>query len=321
MQEALEAQNTKEKPILIITGNPPYSGASANKGLFENNVRITYGLEPSEAELNHIEQNQIQVYLKTRKEYAREFKKILERKKLQNEKNPKWLLDDYVKFICFAESKIKAQESGIFAFISNNAFLDNPTFRGMRFSLLKSFDKIYILDLHGNARKKELSPDGSKDENVFDIMQGVSINIFIKNASSQAKANSAISHSKSLAKLYHYNLYGKRTDKYNFLYENTLDSITWQELNPQNPFYLFIPQNDDLRAEYDKGWSVKDIFRVSSVGVVTGKDSVLIASNKEKLELQVKGFYGEFDLKFVKDIAYRPFDFMKIYFDTSKVTP
>lgn len=122
MQEALEAQNTKEKPILIITGNPPYSGASANKGLFEDNVRITYGLEPSEAELNHIEQNQIQVYLKTRKEYAREFKKILERKKLQNEKNPKWLLDDYVKFICFAESKIKAQESGIFAFISNNAF-------------------------------------------------------------------------------------------------------------------------------------------------------------------------------------------------------
>lgn len=352
VQEALKAQNTKENPILIITGNPPpYSGASANKGLFEDNVRITYGLEPSEAELNHIEQSQIQAYLATKKEYAREFKKILERKKLQNEKNPKWLLDDYVKFICFAESKIKAQESGgIFAFISNNAFLDNPTFRGMRFSLLKSFDKIYILDLHGNARKKELSSDGSKDENVFDIMQGVSINIFIKNASSQAKANSATSRSKPLAKLYHYNLYGKRTDKYNFLYKNTLDSITWQELNPQKPFYLFIPQNNDLRAEYDKGWSVKDIFKVSSVGIVGGRDKFVMSKSDSKeslqefkqrilrfLELDIESARKEFNLgkdsrdwkieyaqKELRDtgnnpksyvkIHYRPFDFRWTYY-------
>lgn len=314
-EEFKEAQKIKENAILIITGNPPYSGASANKGLFEDNVRITYGLEPSEAHLSKNEQEAINFYLQSPKKDTNQkstFKRILEKKKLKNEKNPKWLLDDYVKFINFAESKIKAQNSGIFAFISNNSFLDNPTFRGMRYHLLKTFDTIYILDLHGNARKKECAPDGSKDENVFDIMQGVSINIFIKNVSSQGNDD--------LATLYHYDLYGKRGNKTNFLYENTLDSIAWQILQPKAPFYLFIPQNEDLRAEYDKGLSVKDIFKVSSVGVVTGKDSVLIASNEKQLEKQVKDFYNEFDLKFVKSIAYRPFDLMKVYYDTSKVT-
>ncbi|WP_300827010.1 type ISP restriction/modification enzyme [Helicobacter sp. UBA3407] len=312
-EEFKEAQRIKENAILIITGNPPYSGASANKGLFEDNVRITYGLEPSEAHLTEKESEAINFYLQNPKKDANQkstFKTILQKKKLKNEKNPKWLLDDYVKFICFAESKIKEQSSGIFAFISNNSFLDNPTFRGMRYHLLKTFDTIYILDLHGNARKKEATPDGSKDENVFDIMQGVSINIFVKNAP----------FNDNLATLYHYDLYGKRSDKTNFLYENTLDSIAWATLEPKEPFYLFIPQNEDLRTEYDKGFSVKDIFKVSSVGVVTGKDSVLIASNEKQLEQQVKDFYNEFDLKFVKNIAYRPFDLMKVYYDTSKVT-
>ena len=312
-EEFKEAQRIKENVILIITGNPPYSGASANKGLFEDNVRITYGLEPSEAHLTEKESEAINFYLQNPKKDANQkstFKTILQKKKLKNEKNPKWLLDDYVKFICFAESKIKEQSSGIFAFISNNSFLDNPTFRGMRYHLLKTFDTIYILDLHGNARKKEATPDGSKDENVFDIMQGVSINIFVKNAP----------FNDNLATLYHYDLYGKRSDKTNFLYENTLDSIAWATLEPKEPFYLFIPQNEDLRTEYDKGFSVKDIFKVSSVGVVTGKDSVLIASNEKQLEQQVKDFYNEFDLKFVKNIAYRPFDLMKVYYDTSKVT-
>ena len=312
-EEFKESQRIKENVILIITGNPPYSGASANKGLFEDNVRITYGLEPSEAHLTEKESEAINFYLQNPKKDANQkstFKTILQKKKLKNEKNPKWLLDDYVKFICFAESKIKEQSSGIFAFISNNSFLDNPTFRGMRYHLLKTFDTIYILDLHGNARKKEATPDGSKDENVFDIMQGVSINIFVKNAP----------FNDNLATLYHYDLYGKRSDKTNFLYENTLDSIAWATLEPKEPFYLFIPQNEDLRTEYDKGFSVKDIFKVSSVGVVTGKDSVLIASNEKQLEQQVKDFYNEFDLKFVKNIAYRPFDLMKVYYDTSKVT-
>lgn len=284
-EEFKEAQKIKENAILIITGNPPYSGASANKGLFEDNVRITYGLEPSEAHLSKNEQEAINFYLQSLKKDTNQkstFKRILEKKKLKNEKNPKWLLDDYVKFICFAESKIKVQNSGIFAFISNNSFLDNPTFRGMRYHLLKTFDTIYILDLHGNARKKESAPDGSKDENVFDIMQGVSINIFIKNASSPRNDD--------LATLYHYDLYGKRSDKTNFLYANTLDSIAWQTLNPQAPFYLFIPQNESLRAEYDKGLSVKDIFKVYSTGICSQRDSVVIHKTRESIETLIQSF-------------------------------
>ena len=332
-KEFEKAQEIKGKDILIITGNPPYSGASANKGLYEDEVRITYGLEPSQAELTKAEIESLSRYFSNKsKDNAKTFKSIFERHKLQNEKNPKWLLDDYVKFIRFAESKIEKQGSGIFALISNNAFLDNPTFRGMRYHLLRTFDKIYILDLHGNTRKKETTPSGDKDDNVFDIMQGVSINIFVKIKSlrgraeaihKQAKAmdchETTAHHNDDLATIYHYDLYGKRKDKYNFLAENTLDSIPWQILTPQNPFYLFIHQNESLRIEYDKGWSVKDIFKVSNVGVVTGKDSVFIAPSSEVLESQVRSYCNEFEIQFVKDIVYRPFDMRKIYYDTSKI--
>ncbi|WP_444542545.1 hypothetical protein [Helicobacter cinaedi] len=310
-KEFEKAQEIKGKDILIITGNPPYSGASANKGLYEDEVRITYGLEPKLAELTKAEIESLSRYFANKsKDNAKTFKSILDRHKLQNEKNPKWLLDDYVKFIRFAESKIEKQGSGIFAFISNNAFLDNPTFRGMRYHLLRTFDKIYILDLHGNTRKKETTPSGDKDDNVFDIMQGVSINIFVKTTKD----------SSNLATIYHYDLYGKRKDKYEFLYSNTLDSIQWQILTPQNPFYLFIPQNESLRIEYDKGWSVKDIFKVSNVGVATGKDSVFIAPNSEILESQARSYCNEFEIQFVKDIVYRPFDMRKVYYDTKKNT-
>ncbi len=393
-EEFKEAQRIKENAILIITGNPPYSGASANKGLFEDNVRITYGLEPSEVHLTEKESEAINFYLQNPKKDANQkstFKTILQKKKLKNEKTSKWLLDDYVKFICFAESKIKAQNSGIFAFISNNSFLDNPTFRGMRYHLLKTFDTIYILDLHGNARKKECAPDGNKDENVFDIMQGVSINIFVKNRNSSLTQSlndcggsarsfmpdklpsphlakhsnltqdtriSRSQHSEDsnekpqkLAQIHHYDLYGKRSDKTNFLYENTLDSIAWATLQPKAPFYLFISQNESLRAEYDKGFSVKDIFKVSSVGITSGNDKFCISDSDSKeslerlkqrilkfLELDVESARIYFDIgddsksswqivKAKKDleesnnddknyikIAYRPFDFRWTYY-------
>ena len=224
IKETELAQETKDKNILIITGNPPYSGASANKGIFEEEIRSEY-----------------------KDSLEKEPLAIIRNGKIEKEKNPKWLLDDYVKFIRFAEMKLnKQKEGGIFGFISNNSFLDNPTFRGMRHSLLKSFDKIYILDLHGNVRKKEISPDGSKDENVFDIMQGVSINIFVRysnsslrersrsnpnkidcHASKEARNDNIYSNSdnSNLAKVYHYDLFGKREDKYKFLFDNNLDNI------------------------------------------------------------------------------------------------
>ncbi|EOF7312696.1 type ISP restriction/modification enzyme [Campylobacter jejuni] len=308
-KEFKKAQKIKEEQILIITGNPPYSGASSNKGLYEDEIKISYGLEPSKANLNDEQKKWISSYFKEKsKQNTSTFKAIYEKHKLENEKNSKVMLDDYVKFIRFAQSKIDSQESGIFAFISNNSFLDNPTFRGMRYSLMQSFDKIYILNLHGDTRKKEKAPDGSKDDNVFDIMQGVSINIFIKQNSKAKNTN-----------IYYHDLYGKRKDKYEFLYENDLNSIKWTLVKNNEPFYLFLPQNNDLLEEYNKGISVKDIFMLSSVGIASSKDAILISTNNKKLEQQVYNFYNEFDKKYIKEIAYKPFDTQKIYYDIKKV--
>ncbi|EAH4789268.1 DNA methyltransferase [Campylobacter jejuni] len=303
-KEFKKAQKIKEEQILIITGNPPYSG-----GLYEDEIKISYGLEPSKANLNNEQKKWISSYFKEKsKQNTSTFKAIYEKHKLENEKNSKVMLDDYVKFIRFAQSKIDSQESGIFAFISNNSFLDNPTFRGMRYSLMQSFDKIYILNLHGDTRKKEKAPDGSKDDNVFDIMQGVSINIFIKQNSKAKNTN-----------IYYHDLYGKRKDKYEFLYENDLNSIKWTLVKNNEPFYLFLPQNNDLLEEYNKGISVKDIFMLSSVGIASSKDAILISTNNKKLEQQVYNFYNEFDKKYIKEIAYKPFDTQKIYYDIKKV--
>ena len=294
-------QKTKEKDILVITGNPPYSGASANKGIFEEEVRKEYkdGLEE--------------------KPLA-----ITRNGKIEKEKNPKWLLDDYVKFIRFAQQKIDNQKAGgIFGFISNNSFLDNPTFRGMRYSLLKSFDEIYIVNLHGNTRKKEVSPDGSKDENVFDIMQGVSINIFVRYTQNIDELNNvnSITHkyNRENAAVYYYDLYGKREYKYKFLFDNNIKSIEWNKLEYKEPFFLFIPQNENLREEYDNFYSLKDMFRIYNVGIVTSKDSVLIGLSEDKLKEQVQDYYNEFDNSFVEIINYRPFDKRFVYYDTNKV--
>ena len=280
IKETELAQETKNKNILIITGNPPYSGASANKGIFEEEIRSEY-----------------------KDSLEREPLAIIRNGKIEKEKNPKWLLDDYVKFIRFAEMKLnKQKEGGIFGFISNNSFLDNPTFRGMRHSLLKSFDKIYILDLHGNARKKEISPDGSKDENVFDIMQGVSINIFVKLSNSLKQNN-------NLAKVFHYDLYGIRKEKYKFLLDNNLDNLQWKELKPKAPFFLFIAQDENIKSEYDKGISVKDMFRVSGVGITAGRDNFCFSKDdsinslnelkeniKKFMELEIEDARKEFNL-------------------------
>ncbi|WP_258864419.1 type ISP restriction/modification enzyme [Helicobacter sp. MIT 01-3238] len=339
-QEFLQSQKLKNEQILIITGKPPYSGASANKGLFEDEVKIAYGLEPSKQNLSAEAQRIIKAYFANpdEKSKQREFKNLFESRRLQNEKNPKWLLDDYVKFIRFAESKVESQDSGIIAIISNHGFIDNPTFRGMRYHLLTTFDKIYILDLHGNAKKKEKSPDGSKDDNVFDIQQGVCISVFVKSGtkSTHPLAPSAregeqkssphtneketkspspcvsnsnksplscreesqisplpcggglgvgnVNNAGNLAQVYHYDLYGKRKDKYDFLQSNGLDSIAWSVIAPKAPFYLFIPQNESLRDEYDKGISIKDIFIKSGVGICSKRDNIVFQDSREKLK-------------------------------------
>ncbi|GAA7885839.1 DNA methyltransferase [Helicobacter pylori] len=308
----------KDEKILIITGNPPYSGASSNEGLFEWEVKATYGIEP-EFQTIEIEKNikltdKIQTLLKniqTQKESGskdalKALKSLHAKYKLQNEKNPKWLLDDYVKFMRFAQNKIESLGHGLFGFISNNAFLDNPTFRGLRRSLLECYDELYILNLHGNARKKEKTPQGAKDENVFNIMQGVSINLFVKKA-------------QATKKIYYYDVYGERAEKYAFLAQNDLNSIEWLELAPREPFYLLIPQKTPLLDEYEQGFSIQDMFQISSVGITTGKDRIFIANNTESLKEQVLRYCNEFNEQYIKDIHYRPFDIRKVYYDTKKL--
>ncbi|RVY94459.1 DNA methyltransferase [Helicobacter pylori] len=309
----------KDENILIITGNPPYSGASSNEGLFEWEVKATYGIEPEfqtiEVEKNVKLTDKIQTLLNNiqkqkesgSKNALKELKNLHSKYKLQNERNPKWLLDDYVKFMRFAQNKIKSLGHGLFGFISNNAFLDNPTFRGLRRSLLECYDELYILNLHGNARKKEETPQGAKDENVFNIMQGVSINLFVKKAQATKQ------------KIFYYDVYGERAEKYAFLAQNDLNSIEWLEIAPRAPFYLLLPLKTPLLDEYEQGFSVQEMFQISSVGIVTGKDRIFIANNTESLKEQVLKYCNEFNEQCVKDIHYRPFDIRKVYYDTKKL--
>ncbi|GAA9892260.1 DNA methyltransferase [Helicobacter pylori] len=295
--ELLNAQEIKkDKNILIITGNPPYSGASSNEGLFEWEVKATYGIEP-EFQTIEIEKkvkltdkiktllSSIQIQKQgdksvknTNKDALKKLKQIYSKYKLQNEQNPKWILDDYVKFMRFAQNKIESLGHGLFGFISNNAFLDNPTFRGLRRSLLECYDELYILNLHGNARKKEKTPQGAKDENVFNIKQGVSINLFVKKVQTTKQ------------KIHYYDVYGERAEKYAFLAQNDLNSIEWLELTPRKPFYLLLPLETPLLDEYEQGFSVKEMFQISSVGIVTGKDHVVFHKTKESLLELLKDF-------------------------------
>ncbi|PDW24185.1 type ISP restriction/modification enzyme [Helicobacter pylori] len=294
-KELLNAQKIKRNEnILIITGNPPYSGASENKGLFEWEVKATYGIEPKfqtiEIEKNTKLTDKIQTLLKniqTQKESGskndlKKLKSLHSKYKLQKEKNPKWLLDDYVKFMRFAQNKIESLGHGLFGFISNNAFLDNPTFRGLRRSLLECYDELYILNLHGNARKKEETPQGAKDENVFNIMQGVSINLFVKKAQTTKQ--------KILQKIYYYDVYGQRAEKYTFLAQNDLNSIEWLEIAPREPFYLLIPQKTPLLEEYEQGFSVQDMFQVGGTGICSKRDHVVFHKDKESLLKLLKDF-------------------------------
>jgi predicted helicase len=196
------------------------------------------------------------------------------------EKNPKWLQDDYVKFIRFAEWRIARTEEGVLGYITNHGYLDNPTFRGMRQHLMQTFNKIYILDLHGNSKKKEKAPDGGKDDNVFDIQQGVAILLCIKE-----KGNS------QPARVLHANLWGAREAKYNWLAENDVNLTEWAELKPSSSLYLFVPQDTDLQAEYEEGLKLSEIFPTTLLGPNSHRDDFAIA------------FTGEEAAKRISDIA------------------
>jgi len=247
-QEANEASIVKrDTPVMVVLGNPPYSGHSANKkstwinGLIKDYYYVD-GLP-------------------------------------LGERNSKWLQDDYVKFIRFGQWRVSETGYGVLAFVTNHGYLDNPTFRGMRQNLMQTFTDIYILDLHGNSKKKETSPDGSPDQNVFDIQQGVSIGIFIKEPGKDVAA-----------KVHHAELWGDRASKYESLNLLDINEVKWETIKPQPSFYLFHPQDRTLLKEYDEGWKITDILPVNSVGIVTARDNFVFDFERTALHERIKEF-------------------------------
>lgn len=279
-QEANEASAIKkDAPVMIVMGNPPYSGESQNKGEWIMKLMEDYKKEPGGVSP-------------------------------LKERNPKWINDDYCKFIRLGQHYVDRNKEGILAYICNNGFLDNPTFRGMRWHLLQSFDKIYIINLHGNSKKKETTPDGGKDENVFDIMVGTSINICVKTGKKKKS---------ELAEVYYTDQYGLRKDKYDYLTAHDLSNIEFTKISYSSPYYFLVDKNTDGEEEYNKGFKVDELSKISSVGVVTANDSVLINQDKETLLANVNDTYGSVNSCMVKKILYRPFDLQYLYYDVSKI--
>ncbi|MEI6044886.1 MAG: type ISP restriction/modification enzyme, partial [Chloroflexota bacterium] len=237
-----------DAPVMVVLGNPPYSYESGNTGEWISQLIRAY--------------------------YQVDGKPL-------GERNPKGLQDDYVKFIRFAQWRIERTGYGILAFISNHGYLDNPTFRGMRQSLMQTFDDIYLLDLHGNSKKKERSPDGSPDQNVFDIQQGVTIGFFVKRPIKQPKNAGTIFHS---------HLWGKRDDKYQILLSNDVSTTQWTKILPKTPAYFFMPQDTELLPEYEQGWQLTTIFPTNSLGVVTARDDFTVHWLKDEVWKTVVDF-------------------------------
>ena len=248
---------------MVVLGNPPYSGHSANKGQWISD--LLHGKDGIETTGSYFQVDGDPL----------------------KERNPKWLNDDYVKFIRYAQRRIERTGEGVLAFVTNHSYLDNPTFRGMRQSLMETFDEMYLLDLHGNSKKKERTPEGGKDENVFDIQQGVAIGLFVK------RANGA----DAPARVFHSNLWGEREmgsegGKYGWLATNDVYTTKWLELSPKSPRYLFIPRDDALAEEYEAGWSMTDVFPTNSVGVVTARDKLTIQWTRDEIKQVASTFAG-----------------------------
>jgi predicted helicase len=302
--EANQANRIKrDTPVMCVIGNPPYSVSSNNKGAWIEGLTADY-------------------------------------KKDLNERNIQPLSDDYIKFIRFGQHFVDKNGEGILAFITNNSFIDGIIHRQMRKHLLESFDSIYVIDLHGNAKKKEVNLDGSADQNVFDIMQGVSINIFVKTGKKKAK---------QLAKVKHFDLRGKREFKYETLTKNTLKSLEWNELQPNKPNYFLVKKDFDESGMYEKGFKIDELFKTNGAGVQTKRDSLFVEFDFKNLALRIQklltpseltnSFIKEYsvtdsssynlltrikNLKYnklsIKDFLYRPFDYRKVYYEIGLTT-
>ncbi len=295
------AEIKRDKPIMVVLGNPPYSYDSQNKGKWISDLVRDYYFIDGEP---------------------------------LGERNPKGLQDDYVKFIRFAQWRIEQTGEGILAFITNHNFLDNPTFRGMRRQLLQSFNDIYIANLHGNSLKGEVTPDGNIDNNVFDIRTGVSISIFVK------ESGNCDQH-----KVHYVDVWGNREAKYKILEHSQLNTLDWQEISVNQPYYLFVPVDFDTHTEYESLPNVSDILPIRSVGLYSARDSFTIHDTRESVWKTVTDFsssdaetarefynlghdvqdwkvaFAQADIresgpsnKHIREICYRPFDNRYTYY-------
>jgi hypothetical protein len=260
-------------PIMVAMGNPPYRGHSANPNMtWIEGLLDAYKKEPTGGPLQ--------------------------------ERNAKWLNDDYVKFIRLGQHYVDKNGAGVLAYITNHAWLDNPTFRGMRHALMKAFDEIWVLDLHGNAKKKERAPGGGPDQNVFDIQQGVSILIAVKSPPPPERGGQG---GGKLAAVHHAELWGRRAEKFAALTAATLDAgAPWQRLEPAAPMHFFVPRDDTTLAEYQAGFSLPEMFPVNSVGIVTARDKLTIHHTRRALE------------ETIADFAARPVEDARTHYDLGK---
>lgn len=243
------AEVKRHLPIMVVLGNPPYSGHSANKGEYIR--RLVEDYKRDYPDLNRPAQG-------------------------------KWLQDDYVKFIRFAQERIVRTGAGVLAFVTNNRYLRNRTFRGMRDQLMNAFSDIYILDLHGDSLRGETSPDGTPDQNVFDIQQGVSIGIFIKRPDTTGRA-----------RVRHADLWGTREAKYEWLDAHDLQTTPWTEVAAEAPLFLFVPRDEDIRSEYEAGWRLQDIMNQGgdpAPGIVTTHDQFAVAFTDREMKDRIRRF-------------------------------
>lgn len=294
--EANEANHIKrDTPVMCVIGNPPYAVSSSNKSNWIQDLIVDYKKDLNERKIN--------------------------------------LDDDYIKFIRFGQHFIDKNGEGILAYISNNSFIDGITHRQMRKHLLESFDKIYILDLHGNAKRKEVCPDGSPDQNVFDIMQGVSINIFVKNGKKRKN---------ELGKVFHLDLFGKRERKYLDLKTYSFNSLEWKSLNQKEPHYFFVPKDFNQSQNYNLGFELESLFLLNNTGIQTKRDKLVYCFEQQEIQNVINDFksleteqlrrkynlsedgrdwsidWAKADVKKNEgtfcDVHYHPFDIRKTYF-------
>ncbi|CAK0753084.1 hypothetical protein CCP2SC5_190001 [Azospirillaceae bacterium] len=247
---------------LVVLGNPPWSGHSANPGAWID--ALMRGPDPDTG-------CPVEDYFS------------INGHPLQ-ERNLKWLNDDYVKFMRLGQWRIEQAGSGILAFITNHGYIENPTFRAMRHSLMCSFDALYIIDMHGNSKKRE----HARDQNLFEIRQGAAIGLFVRfpRTSTTAPRRAIVRH---------VDLWGRRAEgddggKLGWLEHHTIETTSWKIIQPTTPHFLFRPFDQDIISEYESGWAINAIFSLGSIGIATSRDRLAVGFSAEELEKRIEAF-------------------------------